>query len=95
MNAGFHHSRAVRAVCFLHDLGFYGGGAMTTFKRATELADPRGHLEKLLKQKCPCGHKLSDCPLLEWRKINHVANMTGSLIDQLLAKHFLHMEGKR
>ncbi len=55
--------------------------------RVEEIHDPTGTLELILKGPCPMGRPLKNCPLMEWRRRNHIADMTMSLQRTLLKKH--------
>lgn len=45
---------------------------MTTFHSLDQIADRRGHLQKILNQGCAFGKPMKDCPLHDHRKLPEV-----------------------
>lgn len=61
-----------------------------TKKLLDQIVNRRGELGKILSQPCPYGYPTQHCPLLEWRRRDHVGAMTHQLVDTLLEIHLSH-----
>jgi len=59
--------------------------------KINEIVDPRGHLQGLLRAKCPQGHNMAHCPLNDYRRIP-LAVISDTRVMELLKVHLAHLE---